>query len=392
METNENRMTLRNEVLRGLGASDAERIQLLAYNENRFDHSRLSRLSHLPAPDEPFVNAWERYEKESLQKGAFETLKSHLVQFCFPIQKGISETAFYRSATRKGILPQNIPEATGLQLKHPERFRFHIRNTLAGRIPILITGHRDDFVSVLRALTRKNEPEKIPSATGAMMVSGYNNWDRVHTLKAGWKNDHPEDAEGLGWSLAFQEIRRNKHLYQDKFILLSDGPYSDVAARDLGLSNDRWKEISLTIRREHECTHYVTKTLLGSMQNRLLDELIADYMGLVAGVGRFRADWFLRFMGLEGFPRYRAGGRLENYRGDPPLTENAFRLLGTLVEKAARNLEAFDGQYGRRPRGTDDRRKVFLALTRLTVEEMASEHGAEIFHERIHDGTHGHTL
>ena len=88
-----------------------------------------------------------------------------------------------------------------------------------------------------------------------------------------------------------------------------------MPAADLGLAEAEWREMSLVIRREHECAHYFTRRLFGSMRNNLLDELIADYAGLVAATGRFRADWFLRFIGLEEFPRYRPGGRLDLYRG-----------------------------------------------------------------------------
>jgi len=377
------RQTLRNQVLQALGAPEPERAELLAYNENRFDHSGWDRFSERRAPDEPFVAAWENYVQEARTKGAFDTLKSHLVQLSFPIRKGISQTDFYRAAIRKGISPLKMPEATGLELRYPERIRFHIYETLAGRIPILVTGHRDDFVSLLQALTFKNEPEEIPSATGAMMVSGYNNWDRIHALGAAWKSAHPHDTDGFGWRLAFHDIIGQKALYQDKFIILSDGPYSNMAAKDLGLAEDPWKEISLTIRLEHECTHFVTKTLIGSMQNRLLDEIIADYMGMVAAIGRFRSDWFLRFLGLEDFPRFRAGGRLENYRGDPPLSDHAFQILQKLARQAALNLEDFDGQYRDRPRKTDDKKTLLSALTRLTIEEMASNHGVEILMEHV---------
>ena len=30
------------------------------------------------------------------------------------------------------------------------------------------------------------------------------------------------------------------------------------------------------------------------MRNNILDELVADYMGITAAAGRYRADWFLR--------------------------------------------------------------------------------------------------
>ena len=366
-----------------MGASDAERRALLEYNENLFDPSLLDGFSSLPPPDQPFVAAWENYVRTARTKGAFDTLKSCLIELCFPIQEGISQTEPYRSAMRKGILPRETSRNTGLRLKCPEGFRFHIHETLGGRIPVLITAHRDDFVSLLQALTLKNEPRKISSAMGATMISGYNNWDRIRTLKAEWKADHPDDKDGFGWCLAFQNITREKALYQDKFIILSDGPYSNVAAKDLELSQDRWREISLTIRQEHECTHFVTKTLLGSMQNRLLDELIADYMGIVAAIGHFRADWFLRFAGLENYPRYRPGGRLENYRGDPPLSERAFQILQKLARRAAINLETFDRQYRDGLNEIHGKTAILPALTRLTIEEMASEHSVEILVESL---------
>jgi hypothetical protein len=50
------------------------------------------------------------------------------------------------------------------------------------------------------------------------------------------------------------------------------------------------------------------------MRNILTDELVADYMGIVAGIGRFRADWFLRFIGLDAEGRCRSAGRLHRYR------------------------------------------------------------------------------
>ena len=378
-----NRNTIRSELLETLGASPLEKEALLAYNENRFDPYGLETASGFPLADEPFVSAWETYEREAERNGAFEALKGRLVQLRFPIWEGISRTDFYRSVTRKGVLPEKAPEATGLQLKYPDQFNFHLHHTLAGRVPILIPAHRDDFVAILRALTMKNEPGNVPEATGAMIISGYNNWDRIRTLKKKWETDHPDDFGGLGWAVEFQSIIAQKHLYQDKLIILSDGPYSGVAAWELGLSKSRWSDISLTIRREHECTHYETKTLFRSMQNRLLDELIADYRGIVAAIGHFRADWFLRFMGLEDFPRYRSGGRLENYRGDPPLEDGAFRLLQILARKAAINLEKFDHQYGQTLHKTYENALPLFTLTRLTIEEMASEHAMRLLSETL---------
>ena len=61
--------------------------------------------------------------------------------------------------------------------------------------------------------------------------------------------------------------------------------------------------------------------------------------------GHYRADWFLRFMGLESFPDYRTGGRLENYQDESLLSIGAFKILQRLVKVAAENLEYFDRHY-----------------------------------------------
>ena len=163
----------------------------------------------------------------------------------------------------------------------------------------------------------------------------------------------------------------HKELYQDRFLILSDGPYSNVSAGEIGLTEQEWRRTSTTIRLEHECTHYFTLRVFGSMRNNLLDELIADYAGITA-VGPYRADWFLRFMGLEFFPAYREGGRLQNYRGEPPLSESAFRALQRLVRDAAENLGRLDldpaYQPGREP---EDRAATLLAMTSFRLEELA---------------------
>jgi len=378
-----NQKDVRIGVLNSLGASSSERDELLAYNKNLFDLAALSAPIKLPLPDEPFASAWERYERKAKDQGALETLKDRLVQLSFPIKKGISQTDAYRSATRKGVAPEKIPEASGLALRRPNGLRLGLHPTLAGRIPVLVTVHRDDFVAVLRALTMRNEPEEVPEATGAMIVSGYNNWDRIRTLRKKWKADHADDFGGIGWTVEFQRIVSQKALYQDKFIILSDGPYSGVQGHELGISDAEWREISLVIRREHECTHYATRHLFNSMQNRLLDELIADYMGIAAAAGCFKADWFLCFMGLENFPEYRNGGRLENYRGDPPLSNGAFKLLQTLAGQAALNVERFDAQYGQNKKIGENSAFMLFALARLTIEELASKQGIRLLSDAL---------
>ncbi|MFL5385172.1 MAG: DUF7005 family protein [Longimicrobiaceae bacterium] len=355
---------VRARVLRDLGASESEVEELLRYNENLFRVP--DPLPPFPLPDEPFVEAWEEYAREAAACGVFPVLRDALVQLRFPVAPGIAETEGYRAATRRGVLPPD--GAPGLALEAPERLRLFLHPTAAGRLPVLVAGARADFVALVRALARKGEPEPVPDSMGALVVGGYVNWGRVARLRAAWEAGDVDLGEMTEWSLG--AIRDRKELYQDRFVVLSDGPYSGVAAAAMGMPDDEWRRLSLTLRLEHECAHYFTRRVLGSMRNALHDELIADYCGISAAAGRFRADWFLRFLGLER-PTYRAGGRLEVYRGTPPLSAGAFAVLQRLVRRAAARLEAADAQLGPGFRTTEGRARVVLALAGLALEALA---------------------
>ena len=78
-------------------------------------------------------------------------------------------------------------------------------------------------------------------------------------------------------------------------------------------------------------------------------------------------------MGIAAFPEYTPGGRLQNYKGDPPLSDRAFRIIQSLVKAAAENLEQSKQLLIPRPWNLSDEGRVILALTRLTLEELASD-------------------
>jgi hypothetical protein len=372
--TMDTQLTERVRFLESLGADRRTIEELVAYLDRVFDRTPVGAEPEFPLPAEPHVAVWREYAAEAEQIGAFAALAKRLVQLRFPIRAGISESEPYRSATRRGISTDGMPEATGLQLSRPEKLQLVIHESPAGPIPVLVADGRADFVALLQALTHRNEPAPIPDSLGAMIVSGYNNWDRVRRLKERWQAAHAEDFLGEGWAREFQEnVVPKKELYQDRFILLSDGPYSGVAAGELGLADDEWRRLSVAIRLEHECTHYFTRRVFGSMQNHVLDELIADYRGIVATTGRFRADWFLRFMGLENYPEYRPSGRLGYYRGEPPLSDAAFAVLHTLVKRAAEYLERFDREHAVQLTSPESQLRMLLALARMTLDDSASD-------------------
>jgi hypothetical protein len=369
------------DILADYGASESEILELLTYNHNVFARPLLEQL-HQPQ-SESYLATWEQYAKNAATVGAYAALQPHLVQLQFPIMAGISETEDYRAATRKGKSTTQMKTATGLMLFQPEQLQLYIYPTLAGGIPVLVAGNRPDFISLVQALTRRNEPQAIPDSMGACIVAGYNNWHRVRQYQQQWLLEN-QDHQG-DWAAEFQRLIKRPELYQDRFILLSRGAYSNITATDLGLDEQTWLELSGKIRLEHECTHYVTRRWFGSMRNNILDEIIADYRGMMSAIATYRADWFLHFVGLEAFPTYRQGGRLENYRGEPPLSDGAFKVLQRLVKNAAENLEKFEQEYRHAVRTKQEEMAILMALTTLRLEELASEQGVSLIETAVND-------
>jgi hypothetical protein len=362
----------RAEVLAGFGAGKAELAELLPYGTKAFDFGRLPSPRQLPLDDEPHLADWERYAAVG-EGRIFESLRDALVQLHFPIRAGISETDAYRAATRAGLDPLLSGAATGLELEHSEDLRLILNPTAGGRLPVIAPCGRADFVALLQALAYHNEPAPIPDSQGAATIKGYNNWERIAAYRSRWEAEHP----GGDWRREFEALKPRRELYQDRFMVVSDGPYSSVPAAAMGVSEAEWRTTSLSIRMHHESTHYATYRLLGSMQNRAFDEVIADYFGIVAAAGRFRADWLLTFLGLEAFPEYRDGGRLQNYRGEPPLSDSAFAVLQRLVHAAARNLQELDAALAAADRTVEGAARTLLAIAALSLEELASEPAVE---------------
>ncbi|MDY7095892.1 MAG: hypothetical protein SX243_23200 [Acidobacteriota bacterium] len=380
----------------GKELSPDHRQELEAYLQSPYREPARRWNQALPLDDAPFVEIWETWEMESRgaqskdprgvgkSPGALEVLREHLPQLSFPIREGISQTPAYRSATLAGNPSSAFPEAIGLSLERPEEVRLILHSSLAGRIPYLQVPHRPDFVRLVQALARRNEPVPVPAAQGAAAVAGYNNWARIWQHRERWESLPPEQRANPSWREEMVSLRPRKELYQDTFLILSRGPYSGVDAADLGLDEGRWLDLSLRIRLEHEATHCFTRRALGGMRNNLLDELLADYAGLRAATGRFPADWFLHCLGLGAEDESpRSGARVEIYRGDPPLSDPSFAALLELVRRAARQVERFAAEL---PQPDPEELPAHLgrelvALAQHRLDELAAENGAERLRE-----------
>lgn len=370
-------LAARRAVLERAGARGDEVEELLAYNRSAVEERGVPAVPQFPLADEPHLAAWREYAEDAERRGAWAALSERLPQLRFPVAAGMSERAHYRDATRRGIVPPPAGPESGLRLVEPAGVELLLHPALAGTVPVIVAAARADFVALVQAFCHRNEPAAVPDSMGACIVAGYNNWDRIRAHRRSWEAGTP-GADATAWSAEFRRLQAEKPLYQDRFVILSRGPYSNVDAAAAGFGEEEWLRHSLRIRREHECTHYFTLRVFGGLQNNLLEELIADFVGLVAAFGGFDADLALRFLGLEAYPGVRPSGRLANYRGSPPLSDGAFTVLARLAHDAVRNLARLADARRRDVRAPEPLARLVCALTALSLEELADGPGGRV--------------
>lgn len=343
--------------LLSLGVAPSLHEELLSYHAGALCTPQHLKTYGSPLPDEPFVSTWCDYAKQVEAAGEITPMAQYLVQLQFPIRAGMSEDPVYLAATQKGILHTGkiFVAFSGVSWRDPHRIRLGLHKTLTGTLPFIVCEERDDFLSMVRALSRKNEPVPIPDSMGACFLSGYRNWHRLL---------HPSPASSS--SVRF-----------DRVVLLSAGFYSAVRPESLGLSAEEWRGLSLRIRLEHESIHYATKRLFGVMRNSLHDELLADSLALFLSTGAVRPDWLLYFFGLERYPKYRDGGRMTNYRGRPSLSDPALSALAGLVVRAIKNTAQAFRWVQSKLITAQALTAMLVSMAALSLEELALDDGAE---------------
>ena len=355
----------RTRVLREFGATEDQLDGLLAYTATAYATINETPIS-LPLADEPHIEAWQDYAADAATIGAFPALQRRFVQLQFPVRAGIAADEAYRRATRRGDFTAAGPFAPGVTLEDPAGLELQIHQSAAGRIPVIVPSTRADFVTLVQAFTERNEPVPVPDSMGACMVNGLNNWDRVDTHRRNWT---ATNGEGADWASEFKLLAANKPLYQDRFIILSRGPYSATRAEDAGVPPDEWIRRSIAIRREHECVHYLTYRLSGLIRSNVLDELVADFAGLVAATGEYSRYLALRFLGLHDYPVIPEGSRLRVYRES--LSDAQLDVVAALARRAAAHLEACAARWGEQLRDLTILSSVIVGLMTVSVEELA---------------------
>ncbi|MBM5800242.1 MAG: hypothetical protein FJ077_05255 [Cyanobacteria bacterium K_DeepCast_35m_m2_023] len=244
-------------------------------------------------------------------------LQAAMPQLQLPQVAGISDSDLYRRAVLRGepldadVLAEAGPPPCW---QHPQALSLWIAPHPVGAMPVLHTPSRADFERLVRALAHRGEPVALADGVHAQAISGL-----IH------------------WGLISQYGRDSRA----RLIVLHQAPYGSVAAKLVpgGLSDSDWLAASTTLRLEHELTHLATKRLLGEMRLNLLDELIADAMGMVQALGCFDAGLFGRCLGLaiDDGDSPIVNGRWISYVRE--LSADEARTVVALVMARARELE-----------------------------------------------------
>lgn len=211
----------------------------------------------------------------------------------------------YRKAILSGVVP------LGVNLNHysdGENDIIELVDTPAGSVRVVTLADRQDFELVIRGLgaIKDGPSRKVPASQGAAMFSTYN-WGKIDSHLSKF----PESERAA----EFKRFIGDKKNYVDRIILLSKGPYSGILAQTVGEKEESWLELSQVIRKSHEITHFICRTLYPEDIDPIRDEVIADAIGIYAAYGRYDEKMAKTFLGIDG-DRY-VGGRLENYSKNP---------------------------------------------------------------------------
>lgn len=364
---------VRRRVLEEIGACSAAVDRVLEYGRSPFALDAAPPAPVFPMEPEPHVAVWRRYAAEA-GPDPLRYLQDRLPQLGVPIAKGVSGSEPYRAVSRRGAPFEDSAFGGRLALARPGDLRLSVHEHPAGALPLLSTPCREDFETLSRAFAFRSEPAPISESVNAQMVAGFINWDRVHSYRREFEAEHGP----AGWNAEMARVARQEPWrFHDRVMITCARPYSAVAAADLGLPWDEaeWLRRSDLLRTEHEFTHYATKRVWGAMSLNLLDETLCDFMGMTLALGGFEADSFLRFLGLENFPRVRPDGRLHTYVAE--LDEEARALEASVVVRAARTLERIAEHHY----DPEQRPRMLLSLAVLPLEALASAQADALFAE-----------
>ena len=284
------------------------------------------------------VSCKQGLTNETMRNKVIEKLADIYPQLCLDPDRDPIER--YQAIVRRG----EQPHTRDLAGYHGDpRDRIETVDTPVGSVMTVFLFDRSDFKRFVRNMmaAKKGPQEIIPKTQGAATIIAFN-WPKIFAHKKAFLVE--AKLQGVAepdWSAEFKRFTADKTNYQDTLIVLSSGPYSNVTAADVGLSEEEWLEKSAVIRQYHECTHVICRKQWPDKIDAVWDELVADAIGIYAAYGRYDAGLEEKFLGIRD-GKY-TGGRLENYtdRIDAEHISSILSDFAALFEQN-RDTEPFD--------------------------------------------------
>lgn len=222
------------------------------------------------------------------------------------------------------LLSDQVFKSKGLEFQEPAFVSLELYHFMNRVVPIIVIGNDLDFEMFL--------------------------------TKVLYKGQRNEGIPKMGASFIYGKTTR--------FIVLSCKPYSNIPADWFGLEKEQWREMSMILRREHECVHFYTKLKYGISLNHFQDELMADFFGIYAAFGKYEAKTFCHLMGLDAGTKGRWTLYVEGL--DPSEQEQAKEY----AKMCSEYLEQWSKSEGFRSSSPEDRIKH---LCRIGMEGMLQE-------------------
>jgi hypothetical protein len=211
----------------------------------------------------------------------------------------------YKKAALKGEPPQ---DSSLSHFEGSDMDWLRVFDTQAGQVEVLFLKKRHDFENFLRCIGRRAQPVEIPSTIGAITYTNLADWQRINQGIAKGM------AEGLNATEAFKALTADPANFRVALVAISEGPNSAVPAEKTPYDERTWLKISRDIRTYHELGHFVCRRVMPDDKPAVLDEVTADFNGIVHALGHYDASLAALLLGVNDSGYY--GGRLEEYLTD----------------------------------------------------------------------------
>ena len=231
----------------------------------------------------------------------------------------------HRLAGARGIAPEN---ATLQHFITSDEDELRSVETPAGPVEVLFLKQRADFETFLQIVGNKSLPVPIAQTVGAITYRGLADWAAVAAARKAYLARGGDD-----WLSEFARLAKQPGAFRAELIVISEGPYSNLAASATPYESAEWLRVSREIRLHHECAHVVCRRTMPDDVLPIWDEITADVVGLLCATGNYDAALAAQFLGVA--PTGFVGGRLSEYLDDAQkgrIGEIAAEIDGTLAQ------------------------------------------------------------